>query len=547
MVHDKRHGPRPVAIRPALVPAWVPEPLARIETIATIVGFALLGGVAIGVRQLADLSPSELAQPWLLREALFTKLPLLVVAVVASAIAARFGRASLFLRWGELERGSALRTFSMILVALLTWRFLAADYDYAFGQWWALDRLGLLLFAALSWLRPIGLAPFILQARLLQGPLRTAFGFASGATLDDLPLTALMCVLATVGTVVVLGRPKTHVFVNLLAAGVAIQFFNSGLRKVSDRWLFDNDLSNFPLNGFHQGWLGAGDGALADAISQFFSTFRWPLLIGTLVLEVGAIVLIGRRRFLMLGLVGWTTFHLAVFLGYGFSFLEWAVVELGFLILLARSAGQTWSKPSFRLLPVAITAVFVLVGGVIFKPPTLAWFDGPITYAYEFDALDVDGNERLLVANDFAPHESAFAFALLHLGPTDPVAAGYGALNRQRFDELAVVDSWEDLESLESPSDVESFQRARAVANIERFLLSAGQNQSVFDRLPDGLTRYSTSRAGQNGADDVALQSLRVTRVTTLRIDGEVLTRQELVAEFRVVDGQVAVDWADVD
>lgn len=519
--------------------------LTEADTATTLLGFALLAAVVVGARLLADLAPSEISRPWLLGTAIGSNVPLCVAGVLAFGGLWRFGGGPLLVRWDDLDRGQALRGFTIVLVVMLTWRHLAADFDYAYGQWWALDRVGLVVFGALAVWRPIALVAFIGQIRLLQAPLRTAFGLASGATLDDLPILALAALVATVLVTVVVGGRKSHVFVNLMAAATAAQFFASGRRKLSDGWLADNDLSNFPLNGYHQGWLATGDGSLAEALAEFFATFRLPILVATVVLEVGGIVLLARRRSLIFAFVGWAGFHLFVFLGYGFSFLEWALVELGVVALLFGTAGALWSKPAFRAIPVALTVAFVFFGGFVFKPPTLAWFDGPMTYAYEFNGIDEDGNERLLVANDFAPHESAIAFAYLHLGPTSPLAAGYGALNRQRLDDLADVANWEQVSELETSVTAQDQRRDRAVANIERFLLESRNETSIFDRLPNGLTRYSTERDGQNYTDGTALVSLSVTRITTLRTDGDVLVRREPVVVFTVDDGAVTAVWVE--
>lgn len=514
-------------------------------TLSVLLGFVFLACVAVGARLVADLPPASIAQSWLLASAGRSNLPLVLAAIAALAGLWRFGKGSLLISWAELDRGRALQGFSTALVFVLTWRHLAADFDYAYGQWWALDRIGLVLFGALAVWRPVALLAFIVQIRLLQAPLRSAFGLASGATLDDLPILALIAVVATVLVTVVVGDRKTHVFVNLIAAATAAQFFVSGRRKLADGWLADNDLSNLPLNGYAQGWLAAGDGSLARALSDFFATFRWPLLVATVVLEVGAVVLLARRRTLMVALIGWTGFHLFVFLSYGFSFLEWAMVELGVVALLFGAAGAIWSKPAFRPLPVVLTVVFVVFGGFIFKPPTLAWFDGPMTYAYEFNAVDANGNERLLVADDFAPHEAAAAFGFLHLGPTSPLAAGYGALNRERFEDLTGVVDWDEISELESPVAAEDPRRDQVVANIEQFLLASWNEPSIFDRLPHAPTRYATEREGQNYVDGTALVSLSVTRVTSLRTDDDVLIRREEVVEFTVVGNEVSVQWVE--
>lgn len=511
----------------------------------TAMGFVALASITIGARHLAKLEHGEIASDWLLLTAIRSNLPLLGLGVAALLGLHIFGRGSLLLLWSDLERGAALRVFAGLLIVAITWRFLTADFDWVYGKWWPIDRACLVLLGGAAIWRPIAIIPFIVQLRLLQAPLHSGFDFALGVTPDGLPANALAAVAATAVVVVVVGQRRTAVVVSMLAAATAIEFFVSGRRKFEEGWIAVNDLGNFPLNGYHQGWLGNTDGGLASLLSSFFATFRWPLLIGTLVIEVGSIVLLARRRLLMLALASFVVFHLFVFLSFGFSFLEWSLVEIGLLVLLLGRVGHDWSAPAFRVIPVAVSMIFVFFGSSVFDPPTLFWFDGSVTYAYEFNAIDSDGNPRLLVANDFAPHESAFAFGFLHLGPTRPVAAGYGAMNRARLDDTASVSNFAELEALEDVLAADDPRRDQVVANLERFLLSTGNEPTIVDALPGGLTRYSTRREGQNYEAGTPLVELAVTRVTTLRTGDEVLVRREEVVEFSVDGDDVTVRWVD--
>ncbi len=532
----------------SVAPATPSHPWVGVLTDAvgwqTLAGFVVLACITIGARFVADLEQGQLADDWLLLAAIRSNIPLFALGAVALAAVQVLGRGSLLLRWGDLDRGTALRVFTGTILAAITWRFVTADFDWVYGQWWTADRIGLVLMGALALWRPIGIVPFVVQLRILQTPLGSGFGFALGVTPDGLPRNALAAVAATAIVAAVVGHRRTSIIVSLLSAATAIEFFVSGRLKLEAGWIGVDDLSNFPLNGYYQGWLGSGDGELASTLSTFFDTFRWPLLFGTLLIEVGSIVLLARRRSLLLALGSFVVFHAFVFASFGFSFLEWAIVELGLAALLLGRHGRDWSAPAFRPVPVVVTMLFVFFGSAVFNPPSLFWFDGPVAYAYEFDAVDVEGNPRILVANDFTPHESSFAFAFLHLGPTKPVAAGYGAMNRDRLDATASVSSFAELERLEDPLLAVDQRRGNVVANIEQFLLASGRTPAFIDRVPGGLTRYATSRDGQNYKPGIGLVSMTVTRVTTLRVDGEALVRREPVATFRVDGDRVAVDWA---
>ncbi len=153
------------------------------------------------------------------------------------------------------------------MLAAIVWRFVTADFDWVYGQWWTADRIGLALMGVLAMWRPIGIVPFVVQLRVLQTPLSSGFGFALGVTPDGLPLNALAAVAATAVVAAMLGHRCTSMVVSLLSAATAIEFFVSGRLKLEAGWVAVDDLSNFPLNGYHQGWLGRSDGELASALS----------------------------------------------------------------------------------------------------------------------------------------------------------------------------------------------------------------------------------------------------------------------------------------
>ncbi len=515
-------------------------------SVTTALAFALLAAVMVSARRLAELSFDDAGHSWMLLRAI-TNNPLLVGAFLLLAAANIRGATvrALRLRWRDLDRGRELRAFAGVLGTFLTWRHLADDYDYVFGSWHSLDRLVLLAaFAAMVW-RPIALLLFVAQVQVLQMPLRSAFEFPGGS-LDDLPILALASITAAVLAAAALDTSRTHTVVSLISASIASQFFHSGLSKIRIDWLAENEPSNIPLNGFGQGWLGAGDGEFAADLSDLLAMFHWPVLLGTLALEVGAIVLIVRRRFLLAGLAGWSIFHFFVFLGFGFSFLEWAIVELGLAALLLRERGLRWAAPALTVAPVALSVVSVWFGSRVFEPPNLTWIDGPITYAYEYDAIDGDGNQRVLVANDFAPHEAVFAFGLLHLGPTPPTAAGYGALTESHNDLLADVTSMDEIQRIEATLPTHAMERGhdRTVDHIGRFLLASGRHDSAFDVIPEPFSKVSTSRAGQDHERGSELIELSITRVTTLRVGEEREVRREPVVTFRVVGDKIEVEWA---
>ncbi len=522
-----------------------------------VVVFALFAAINLVAKRLADLTEVEYSQAFVLPEALQANLSVLVLIAFALAALAQFGRGSLLVSWDRLDRGREIQALAGILIFFLTWRQLSADYDFLSQQWHLADRVFLVVAAVLSIYRPVFLLLFIIEMRVLEAPIGSSFDFAHSLTPDELPVLTLIAICAVVLLAAACGHTKTDTLVPLLSAAIAVQFFDPGLTRLDLDWFIDDDLANLPLNGFQQGWLGGyTEGRPAQFLADVLDRGREPFVALVAAVQVGAILFVLRRRLLMAALVAWIGFHVVVMGVLGFSYLEWVIVELGFFLLLADPIGQRWSLSAFRLLPLIITTGAILAGAALLDSTERVWFDGPVTYTYEFDGIDEEGNERILVANDFAPHDAVFTFGALDLGPSMPVAAGYGALSRSRFDLLPTVGSMADLvaieESLEpttladEPVDrlISEGRRERSVEAITQFLLATDREHHYLDYLPNPLHRYWTSRLGQNYVDRVPLTELRVTRVTRLRIGDEVEERRELVATFVRSGEAVDVIWA---
>ncbi len=513
------------------------------STVQVIVAFGAFVFVALGLRRLTRLGLEEAGSPWLLAEAVKTNpLALAVVAIAAVALAATGRR--LLTPWSELDRGHELRAFATVLVVLLTWRYATNEYNYFFTAWYTADRIALVGLAAACWIRPIALVPFIIQARLLTAPMELTFqGFSPDQTIDGLALITLTALAATVIASIALKSPSTHAFLSIAAAGLAAHFFTPGLSKVRSNWLTENDVANVPLNGYAQGWLGTSDGGFARALSDALSFARWPIVVVTVILEAGAIFLVLKRRSFMAALVAWIGFHLFVFAGYGFVFAEWILVEAGVLLLLLSERGRAWSEPVFRTLPVLIVLAAALFGRNVFQPPVFSWYDGNLVYAYDFDGVTTDGEDVVLFSTDLAPDDGPFAFGRLDLGPTPPLAAGYGAVSEERFELIETAETWADIEKMEGELDASrSDQRqVHTIDLIAAFILDTHRERIWADGLPGPPAQFFTSRSGERFESHMSLASLTITRRTIWRSDGGVQVRIEPVMGF-TTDG-VTVEW----
>ena len=471
------------------------------------------------------------------------------VAVLAAAAVAVSGRRRLGLRWSELEHGGQLRLVAGLAAGLLTWRYGTTGYDFLSGQWHLVDRLLLLGAAVAALFRPLALLPLVVLIRVVQAPFLAPFGFFPGQNIDQLLVLVLTVLGAAALWAVLTGRTGSAPVLTLLVGLVAAHFFVPGWTKLGFRWHANDELANMPLNGYAQGWLGGGDGGFARRLSDVFDTLSVPLRVATVALELGAPLAVLRRRLAAAWLCGCVAFHVAVTAALGFSFLEWVVIEVALVALLLRPANRRWAAAAFRPGPVVVALAVVLLGGRLFEPPRLAWIDGPLVYAYEFDGVDTQGRRWGLVSADFEPYDQAFAFGALPLGPRPPLAAGYGAIDDGRRGELAAVDTLDELAALERAeagrSPIPEADRAEAVWVLERFLDRTYRDRSVGDRLPEPPRHFWTDRPGPRYDHRSPLVRLEVNRVTTLRADKRTEVRREPVLVLDGVPGSRSVHWAD--
>ncbi len=492
---------------------------AAIAVVALAIEFA--------VRAVARIPPGRLGDGSLTLAAARSNVPLVVVGLLGLLAIGRFGRRGLGLRWTDLEQGGVLRAVAGLAVVLLVWRHVTIPHDFLFGQWRLLDRAVLVVSAALALWRPLGLLAALVSVRVMMQPMLEVLSFTSGQNIDRVLLLVVAIVAALAVVAMVSGETRSAPVLVLLVALFAAQFFVPGRAKLDIGWLGLNDLRNMAPNGYAQGWLGSGDGGFSRRLADAMQAFEPLLGPATLVLELGAIAAVLHRRAAMAWLVGFAGFHTVVAAAFGFSFLDWVLVEVVLVVLLLRSSLRPWVTESFRPGSIAVALALVVTANWVLRPPPLSWIDGPVTYRYDIDATDAAGQTWAIESAAFEPYDGAFAFGMLPLGPTVPVAAGYGATAASEARALRSVDTFEELAELEAsfgPGPTEA-RRDEVVWVLQRFMLSTENGPRPW--LPGPPRHFSTSRPGPNYDGKAPIVRLDVVRVTVLRTDAGELRREE--------------------
>ena len=507
------------------------------STLALLVAFVVVDRVTL---RFAELGDDRLDDPSLLLAAVRSHW--LITAGFVVVVLALGPRRLVATRWSDLH--GQLRWFAAIPLAFLVWRRAAGAYDFVFAEWHVFDRLLLVAFALAALARPVALLGVVVVARILVAPVVATIA-APGVNIDE--LIVLVLLILAVAALLTSRSPtfSSPAVVPVMVAAFGAQFFLPGRIKLRSGWAWHNAMDNLPLNGYAQGWLGSGSGAFAEGLSELIASIEPLLAAGTLAFELGVVVAVFSRRLTTVWLGIALVFHAAVLASLGFLFVEFAAVEIPLMALLATEKGRRWSISAFRGAAPVLAAAAIVLGPIVFHPPSLAWFDSEAVVRYVIDGVDENGDRWALEASDFAPYSGLMAFSALELGPTPPVVSAYGAASRARFDEIRTWGSLDELERFEAELVAECSveNRDASVRLLERFLVTGGSD-SWLDRIrPPG--HFLTSRPGPDYAH-TTLRRLEVVRLTVLRTaTGTLERREDVVTLTRTGDGEmVEVEWA---
>lgn len=516
------------------------SPAALVRLLALVAAFWLLD---VLTRSAADLDTAERFESVLIGRVVATNtLPVgLLVAGGAALVGGSRGR--VLAPWSAMDRGRLLRALSAPMILVAAWYASLYDYNFVLDQWHTTDRLLVVVLAGGALLRPALLVPFVLQVRVVITQFETPFGATASENIHDLPLLALLIVGAMQLVVAVTDDDDTSPMVLLLGAAVASHFFEPGRAKLAIDWISENDLGNFALASYANGWLGGGDGGWARDLASFADTWRLPLLGGTLLLEVGAIVAVTHYRLLRWWLAGWIGLHAAIFAMSGFWLFEWIVVEAALLAVLTRPTARDWLAVNATPARAAIAAMLVLIGGHLFHPPSLAWLDAPVSYAYEIEATGESGASYHVPLDAFTPLQQHLSLGFAQFRSEPQAVGGYGAA-RSRWvnDQLEAATTFTDVEALERRLDpVSDDTIQRSVDFVAAWIEHVNARGSAPWSAISPPTHYWTSRPDPVFDFDERLAIVEVVMVTSVHDGADQRFSRRTVVTLVVDDAGRAV------
>lgn len=328
------------------------------------------------------------------------------------------------LQWSDLPNGTTLKWLVVLCVALLAWNFATTARNFFTGQSYYLDRLLLVAgtFAVLH--RPWFTLPFLVV--LL--PFRAQFSHPIGGYFmaETLPIVAVVSLTGIrLALCPLLGRKRCVSDVLILAlCALAACFFVPGTSKLHMGWLWHNQSHLLPMNAYARGWASWVSAEHWLALQSLLASIEWPARVGVILLEAGAAFILVHRRTAILALCAWLAFMtgLAAIIGYVFLYWFLLTAALAFLIGRRTAAPSAAAADGTRAAPVigfgvplgALGAATIMASPIWLRPANLAWFDTPVSYAYELHATTGDAAPKdhlQLAPRFFRPFSDAFTMA----------------------------------------------------------------------------------------------------------------------------------------
>ncbi len=505
------------------------RPIEYVETIGLFAAYLILDRVTHAA---ARLSGEDVTEPLLLAGAITSNRSTWLITTTGGVAALLCGRARLACRWEAMEHGKVLRLMALGPLVLLAWSSSLYHYNFLAGRWHVADRMLVAGLTAASLYRPLWLIPLVIELRVIAAQFTLPFGTAVGQNIDALLITGLVGLAALYTLHLTMGTRRSSPVILLFSTALASHFFVPGAAKVTLGWIAVDHIWNLPLSAYTAGWMASTSGSWARSTAGLAKAFNQPLLLATLVVEIGAALAVVHTRLLRVWIPLAMILHVLIFAVTGFWFIAWIVLEASLLIVLWRPELRPWTAghvtPAFGLLAATIV---VLGGERLYHPPRLSWLDGPVSYGYALEGTGTSGAAYHVPLSVGAPFQQELSFVRLQLASTGDASAAYGAVGtREAYRHLHTIESFDVLaryeRTLPHPAAGPGSASERFMVTLLAHINRHGPDP-WFVRPPP--THFWTSRPDPVYAYQEPLARLDVIRVTALHRGTDQLFRRELV------------------
>lgn len=375
----------------------------------------------------------------------------------------------------RFEARPLMRTWAIVMAAVLVWWTATYPYNFYLDRWHTLDRGLLVLLGVLVAWKPIFIVPLVVLAiatlNQLQHPVKWFALTHKEPIFDGLTLLVCWLYLKTL-----FRRQRPWLFWLMLLSLIAAHYFIPGLRKVQIGWAFDEDMQHLAMAARDNGWFGWLSETGYQTVLTWIGRLDVLFIVGTLVLELGVIVLLWKRGLAILLLPALASLHLGIFATSGIFFWEWVVLDtavLGTLFFMTRGTRQR----VFGTWPMIMTAPLIFFGDATFDATGLGWFDTPVSTTYRITVVGESGtayevSPAELQPFDFPWSQGRLGFTSAHPQPLSTYGSTRDRTLRDtiadaqtKVEVLAVLDA-QPLRDADRPD-----RRARQTAAVSKLLL----------------------------------------------------------------------------
>lgn len=332
----------------------------------------------------------------------------LPVVLACSALPLLFFRR---LSWRKLEAWRPLRWVAVGIAAAFLWEYSTYDYNLFFNQAHMVDRWLIIGLALLVIVHPSFAPPLVALATVMAGQFRhplLAYTWTDKWLLFQVAILFVAFLHARV-----LVRAHTATFVFLALCLTADGYVASAVAKLELSpdplaWVRDNDLRNLVVAAHLNGWLSWLDEARLLAALSTVKSLNVPLSAMTLALELGAVLLLVRRRLSIIVLAATCALHVAIYAASAILFWKWICVDLLLIAFLLRAERRVVARIfSWRT---ALASFAVIVASTWYlKPVGLGWFDTRLNHVFDLRAVGASGKSYRVSRDFMAPFDVIFA------------------------------------------------------------------------------------------------------------------------------------------
>ncbi len=427
--------------------------------------------------------------------------------------------------WTQFEGGAPLRWFVGALATILAWAGSAHAYNAWYDQPHTFDRLFLIVLAALVFWRPIVALPFAgaFWAVIWQFD-HPSIGFQS-AQAQFTPIVNTLTLFSSAFIIrAVCGGRRMDGFLFLTLCLVAANFWVPGHAKLHLGWITHGHVYLLFPGAYTHGWLAFLDAQTVASITSTLALFDWPMRIGTLCVELGALILFLHVRVAKSFLVLSTLMLGCFFLTLGYLFWNWLALHVALWVLLFRTKPAfAWRRDLFTRGRFVVSLFVITSATYSFAPAVLAWFDTPLVNTIRYDAVGRSGAVYELPPSFFAPYDTQMAMGSFVQSLAPALTSSYGVTyDRATADALLVA---------RTPTDV--LRLEHAAANRTTFAVDAHLAEQLDELLRRTATVSNRNLAAGSHADAL-LALLRPPPFIWTYPHGTPYRREEPIARVRV-------------